>query len=827
MDETRTGTTPTEGLAERRWRGTASRTAAWAVITALALVAAGIPSAAVAASTSWLQYGNGPTHSGANAAETVLTPSTIGGLQKQYTATLPGIADSPPVYLAAASTPGGIKDLLFLTTKDGWTVAVDAATGSTLWKHQYGPGSCRINNGAQPCYTTSSPAVDPNGTSVYSYGLDGRVHKYAVGTGAETTGGGWPELATAKPYDEKSSPALTTASAGGHTYLYAANGGYPGDRGDYQGHVTTIDLATGTQKVFNTLCSDKTVHFTPANDCPQVQSAVWARPSVNYDPATNLIYFATGNSVFDGTHNWGDTVLALKPDGSGVGGGPVDSYTPSNQAALNSSDQDLGSSSPEIVAAPSGSAVKNLGVQGGKDAKLRLLDLSDLSSQGGPGHLGGELQLIAVPQGGQVLTQPAAWVDPASATPWVLVANNSGISGLKVVTGAGGRPQLSPVWKTAVAGTSPIVANGIGYYLTNGGVRAFEPTTGRLLWSDTSGTVGLHWQSPIVVNGHLYYADGSARLRAFGLPGAAHPVARVGGADRYAVSAALSAATFSPGVGTVYVSSGALFPDALSGGPAAGRAGGPLLLVQPKAIPSTIATELRRLHPAKIVVLGGAGSVSDGVKTSLGAFVSGGAAAVSRIGGSDRYAVSAGVSRLTTPVANPVLYVASGENYPDAVSGGAIAAGSAKGPLLLVHPTSIPSVIRAELGRVHPARIVVFGGTGSVSASVATALKAYTTGAVTRLGGADRYAASAQISGSVVTPAARVYVATGTVFADALSADPAAGTAKGPTLLVTPHGIPSAVAQALTRLRPSSIVIVGGTGSVDNAVQAALQAYIR
>ena len=119
------------------------------------------------------------------------------------------------------------------------------------------------------CYTTSSPAIDPGRAFVYSYGLDGRVHKFAVADGTETTTGGWPQVATLKGFDEKGSSPLVFATArSGTTYLYSANGGYPGDAGDYQGHVTAINLSTGAQKVFNTQCSDQTVHFVTTPGTP-------------------------------------------------------------------------------------------------------------------------------------------------------------------------------------------------------------------------------------------------------------------------------------------------------------------------------------------------------------------------------------------------------------------------------------------------------------------------------------------------------------------------------------------------------------------------------
>src|SRR5262245_24437521 len=92
-----------------------------------------------------------------------------------------------------------------------------------------------------------------------------RYHKYAVRTGAEITGGGWPELVTRKPVIQKQAAALATANVrSGASYLYVTTSSY-GDAGDYQGHLATINLASGAQHVFNALCSDRgDVHFAAA-----------------------------------------------------------------------------------------------------------------------------------------------------------------------------------------------------------------------------------------------------------------------------------------------------------------------------------------------------------------------------------------------------------------------------------------------------------------------------------------------------------------------------------------------------------------------------------
>jgi len=514
------------------------------------LAAVSLPAAAY----DWLQFNGDDAHSGNNAAELILGAANVAQLTQKYQVNLPANADGVPVFLQAIATPGGVKDLLFVTTSAGHIVALNAADGSQVWSQQYGPGSCIDSNGST-CFTTSSPAIDPNRQYVYSYGLDGFVHKYQVGDGVEIMTGGWPQLTTNKGQNEKGSAALATAASGGATYLYVVHGGYPGDNGDYQGHVTAINLATGAQKVFNAACSDQTTHLQLSDAaCSTTRNAIWARPGVIYDAGTNRIFVGTGNGSYNGNaggHNWSESVLALAPDGSGAGGKPLDSYTPSNASNLDQGDTDLGSTAPAILPVPANSNVQHLAVQGGKDALLRLINLANLSGQGGPGHTSGEVQAgFTVPQGGGIVTQPAVWVNPADGSTWVFVGNSSGISGLKLSVDANGNPSLptsssAARWQDTAHGsaTSPLVANNVLYSFGGGTVRARDPTTGTQLWSSSS-IGGTHWQSPVVANGVVYVNDNSAHLRAYGLSSvapaftsAASTAFRVGVAGSFTVSA--------------------------------------------------------------------------------------------------------------------------------------------------------------------------------------------------------------------------------------------------------------------------------------------------
>lgn len=501
------------------------------MMATVALLAVLLPVAAAA--YDWPQFNGDSQHSGNNTQETTLTALNVHGVQHLFQITLPSNADSAPVSLQGVSTASGTADLVFVTTRAGHLSALNARTGATVWSVLHGSDTCQINNPApvpnpsNPCHTNASPAIDPNRQYIYAYGLDGYAHKHQVADGIEVFGGGWPELATTKPFNEKGSSALSIATTPSGTFLYVANGGYPGDQGDYQGHLTTINLATGAQHVFNTLCSNQMdVHFvqTPGTpDCAgETRSAIWARPGVVYDAATNHIYMATGNGAFNAAlHHWGDTVFALNPDGTGnANGDPLDSYTPSDFQHLFDFDLDLGSAAPAILPTPPGCAVPNLAVQGGKDGKIRLVNLGNL------GGLGGEIpgSLVDAPGQGATLTAPAVWVNPSDGATWAFLSTTSGVAGLQLTCPNGGQPSLQVMWQHTGAGmgstSSPLVANGVLYAaIDSGALSAFNPVSGNSLWTTTVGAI--HWESPLVANGVLYMADESNHLTAFALPGIA------------------------------------------------------------------------------------------------------------------------------------------------------------------------------------------------------------------------------------------------------------------------------------------------------------------
>jgi len=202
-------------------------------------------------------------------------------------------------------------------------------------------------------------------------------------------------------------------------------------------------------------------------------------------------------------------------------------------------------------------------------------------------------------------------------------------------------------------------------------------------------------------------------------------VTRLAGTDRFDTSVAISKASFAPNaVWTVYLASASNFPDALAGAPAAGQGAGPILLVNKDSIPDVVRAELRRLNPKQVVALGGDGVISTETLMSINKFGENDWG-VRRIGGADRFETSASISaNAVSGSITPVVFIASGWDFPDALSGASAAVG-ASAPVLLVSTDSIPAAIGAELNRIKPQKIVILGGTGVVSVAVEKQLAGY------------------------------------------------------------------------------------------------------
>jgi hypothetical protein len=435
--------------------------------------------------TEWPEFGLDPQRSSATNRPTGIGAEDLGRL-RQRRVELPGTVDSSPIYLHGAQVGGGRRDVVVVTTSYGRTLAIDADSGQRLWTFTP-PGYGSWSGSAQ--ITTASPLADPGGRFVFAGSPNGLIHKLSLADGREAKGA-WPVRVTRDPTREKLGAALNLAGPD----LLVATGGYIGDAPTYQGHVVAISRAGGrVDGVFNTLCARRRAIIVPRS-CPESASAILSRGGVVVEPGGRRLLISTGNGAWDGRRYFGDSVLELSFPGLRL----RQAYTPRNQAQLNAGDADLGSSAPVLLG---GGRV----MIAGKDGVIRVLSLARLNGHppGSTRRLGGEVQTLSTPGGGPLFTQPAVWHQGKRTT--VFVADFEGTAAYAL---RGGR--LRRLWENGTAGTSPILAGGLIYVYEpeGGGIVVYAPRSGKAI-ARLPGAPG-HWNSPIVVDGHVIEPEGDA-----------------------------------------------------------------------------------------------------------------------------------------------------------------------------------------------------------------------------------------------------------------------------------------------------------------------------
>ena len=285
--------------------------------------------------------------------------------------------------------------------------------------------------------------------------------------------------------------------------------------------------------------------------------------------------------------------------------------------------------------------------------------------------------------------------------------------------------------------------------------------------------------------------------------------ARISGDDRYGTSVA-STQSVSPGVPVLYIASGGGWADALSAAPAAAVQDGALLLTDPDRLFPVTSAEITRLAPKKVVVVGSELTVSAAVFQQIDAV----AGTVERIGGTDRYDTSRRIVADAFPAGSAEdVFLATGGNFPDALSVGPVA-GRLGEPVLLVDGAepALDAATRSAISRLDPETAVVLGQEPSISAGIQAQLtSARLVGTTERIGGDSRYATSRLINEAY--PQAELidttYLASGEGFADALSGAAVAAAKGSPISLSRPACVPADTVDSLKRLHLDYAVVLG------------------
>jgi putative cell wall-binding protein len=311
---------------------------------------------------------------------------------------------------------------------------------------------------------------------------------------------------------------------------------------------------------------------------------------------------------------------------------------------------------------------------------------------------------------------------------------------------------------------------------------------------------------------------------------------RVGGADRLMTACALAGRRFTPLASTLpqfpdpyadpwaprtqartlVLANDTSYADSLAAGPLAAILDAPLLLNHGTGLDTGPCTLVAPGTTAYIV--GGEGVVSRATESTLR---SQGVATV-RIGGKDRYATAVAVAKaidgLRPDGASQQVFLASGTDFPDALSAGA-PAGTASGAVLLTQGSRMAAATAAYLAGRPDATVYAVGGPAAAAATLPTS---------NELVGANRYATATIVADRFFPEPTTAAFASGADYPDALSAAAYGGDIGAPVLLVAPSAVPDVVSGYAQRHRATlrGSVLLGGTGAVSDATFDRLSAAL-
>jgi len=503
------------------------------------------------------------TRTGQNTAESILTPSNVNSTQfgKLFSVSVDGYVYAQPLYLTKVAIAGGTHNVLYVATEHDSVYAIDADNGAVLWQVSFINPAAGITTASSTDLAcndlvpevgiTSTPVIDPISGTIYVVAKTKengtfvqRLHALDVVTHVEKFGGPTTIAATFQgrtfdPFRQANRPGLLLEN--GHIIIAWAS---HCDNGPYQGWMMSYSASTLAQEgVFNTELDP-----TNGND-----GGIWMSGDGVAADANGNLFLATGNGHYNGSTDFGDTIVKLTGPANGAFS-VADWFTPFNQSNLNSSDFDLGSGGVLLLPdLPSGSAHQQLLVEMGKEGKMYLVDRNNMGKfcstctsidtnivQEVPGASNG------------VWGSPAFWNntvyfgggrDGAASDhikAWSFNANNSGLLSTSPVS------QSSQLFSFPTA--TPIISanattNGILWILDNSQyasrccqiLYAFNANNlGTVLYNSNQAANSrdvpggaVKFSSPVVANGKVYVGS-QASVSAFGListvPVAATPV---------------------------------------------------------------------------------------------------------------------------------------------------------------------------------------------------------------------------------------------------------------------------------------------------------------
>ncbi|MGG7162265.1 cell wall-binding repeat-containing protein [Clostridium ihumii] len=240
---------------------------------------------------------------------------------------------------------------------------------------------------------------------------------------------------------------------------------------------------------------------------------------------------------------------------------------------------------------------------------------------------------------------------------------------------------------------------------------------------------------------------------------------RIYGQNRIETSVEISKIGWKNGSNSVVIASAYDFADALSAAPLARKNNGPILLNGKDVLPKNTISEIKRLNPKEVFILGGELVISKGVENQLNEI---GIKDVKRIYGKNRYETSIKVAKELGDVKS--AFITNGETYADALSISSIAATKGS-PIIYTTKEKLNDNAREYIEKNNIDKIYCIGGEGVLSNNVLSSLENSK-----RLSGDNRYLTNMQVLKNFKEELnfENVYFVRGDDFADALSVAPMA-----------------------------------------------------
>lgn len=306
---------------------------------------------------------------------------------------------------------------------------------------------------------------------------------------------------------------------------------------------------------------------------------------------------------------------------------------------------------------------------------------------------------------------------------------------------------------------------------------------------------------------------------------------RYSGPTRYETAVEISKKGWATTSNVVVLARGDLFPDALAGAPLAKKYHAPILLTEPTSLNSSTLVEINRLHPKDVYILGSEDAVYPKVATDLITNCGIAAGNIHRLGGDTRYDTAALIAQALAPLLNREAFIATGEDYPDALASASVAA--FKGiPILLVRGDigQVTTPTASALTTLNVINTYIVGGSDVVPATISQYLSDNGRHP-TRLEGPTRYETCRAIADWAVREGLfpnTISIAVGENFPDALALGPLAARYEAPILLVRTDFIPNKISEYITNYKDNifEVLVAGGNDVVSDTVRNQISTII-